>query len=100
LSCPPISTGDRAKSGKLAAETLAGMAIREQSQTVFGTRKTERKEPQGTDLKGFYRSKDAVATVHALSERRFAKGFGQKQVGLIEESANDVTGIGHDTGWR
>lgn len=76
------------------------MAIRAHSQTVFGTRKPERKDPQGTDLKGISRFKDAVATVHALSERRFAKGFGQKQVGLIEESANDVTGIGHDTGWR
>ena len=60
----------------------------------------DRKSRKALEIKGFQRCKDTDMSVHALSERRHAKGFGPMQVSLFEERAKRHDRYGHDRGWR
>ena len=86
-----MSTGQIARSGKLAGWNVVRSPIQAHLQLVFGTRSNRNGKPQGLEVTGVLIPKMAVASVHALSWRRHAGGFGQRQVCSLTGESDAMT---------
>lgn len=93
LTYPRVSTGQIARSGKVAGADVVRTPIQAHFQPVFGARSNRNAKPQGLEEPEVFIPRMAVASVHAPIWRRHAGGFGQRQVGSIQGSERrEVTG--------
>ncbi|MBB3775728.1 hypothetical protein FHS52_001697 [Erythromicrobium ramosum] len=86
-----MSTGQIARSGKVAGWNVVRSPIQAHLQLVFGTRSNRNGKPQGLEVTGVLIPRMAVASVHALSWRRHAGGFGQRQVSSLSGESDAMS---------
>lgn len=98
LIYPPVSTADPGESGKLGLADIARSPVQAHFQPVFGTQVNRNRKPQGLEVLVIYVPRMAVEHVHALIERRHARGFGPMQAGSFEKGATQFHRTGREPG--
>jgi hypothetical protein len=92
LTYPLSSTGQSARSGKVAPPNVVRTPIQAHFQLVFGARSDGKERPQGSQIPAVYDPKDGGDICPRADLRRHAGGSGLRQVGSPGEARHGGTG--------
>lgn len=92
LTYPLSSTGQSARSGKVAPPNVVRPPIQAHLQLVFGTRSDGKEAPQGSQIPVVFDPRDGGDICPRADPRRHAGGSGLRQVGSPGEARQGGTG--------